>query len=432
MNDNILKIAIIGNPNQGKTSLVANLAYNDSLKISKKSGETQKSAKSSLLIDNEVIYELYDTPGFHNTEDIRDDLLESSSQDINSILRKCIEEKKNDSRFALDIEILEVLIKSDIIIYVVDCSEYSAASKPALDIIKIMNKPSFIIFNNKEEIHKNDSWNDIIDNYFLSSYNYNVLNSNFDDKLNIFKLFKAHIKDKNILNRLDIAINKQEEEYSYKAEDAFYNLGESLYKIMNYSKTYSFSFLKNFNDDSIKRDILDDILKLEEEFYNHTKIRWGFGEVGYYVERKDFDILTIPTHSIFGLNVGLITLLIFIITTISFLGLGYFLSVIFAIIFSFLGNILMKQYNGPGKKTNITFLFSDIKYFQDLFARMYIFILFVSQKNYADKMIDITIRQEDYNLDLFDKKLLEDLEILFKIDNRDEFIKKIQEISERL
>ena len=186
MNQNILRIAVTGNPNQGKTSLVANLAYGDSLKISNKSGETHKSAMSSLVIDNEIIYELFDTPGFNNAEDIRDFIQESADKNIITILNKCIEDKKNDKRFALDLEILEVLIESDIILYIVDDSEYSPASKPSLDIIKSISKPSFLIFNNKKDKHKNDSWSDIVNEYFLSSYNYNVLNSDINDKVNIF------------------------------------------------------------------------------------------------------------------------------------------------------------------------------------------------------------------------------------------------------
>ena len=69
MND-CLKIAIVGIPNEGKSSFVSTLAYNDGISVSSNSGETTLSSKHSLKIKSEVVYELYDTPGFDDDEGV--------------------------------------------------------------------------------------------------------------------------------------------------------------------------------------------------------------------------------------------------------------------------------------------------------------------------------------------------------------------------
>lgn len=431
MNQNILRIAVTGNPNQGKTSLVANLAYDDSLKISNKSGETQKSAISSLVIDNEIIYELFDTPGFNNAEDIRDFIQESSDKNIITILNKCIEDKKNDKRFALDLEILEVLIESDIILYIVDDSEYSPASKPSLDIIKSISKPSFLIFNNKKDKHKNDSWSDVVNEYFLSSYNYNVLTSDINDKVNIFNLFKDYITNKEILDRLEIAINKQNDEYDENVYSSFYYLGESLYEIMNYSKTYKNSIIKAFDENDFEKDINKDILKIENEFYKNILAVWGFNGIRDNIERNSFDKKIIKNSSIFGLNKLSIFSFGAFLSCISFILKFETISLLIAIITVFFV-FIFNQYNGPGKQTNIKFKFTNNQDKNIFFARMYLFILYISKKNYADKK-DIIIKKKDYDVSfLFNRNILKELDILFSLNNKDEFMEKLTLISEDL
>ena len=111
--NNHLKIAIIGDPNKGKSSLVSTLAYDDNVKVSSKSGETSLSKSFPLRIDDEIIYELYDTPGFDNYEVLLDfiDDNEDKYSDFNALLEAFIKEYKNDNDFKKDIEIYKVLLQ---------------------------------------------------------------------------------------------------------------------------------------------------------------------------------------------------------------------------------------------------------------------------------------------------------------------------------
>ena len=63
---------------------------------------------------------------------------------------------------------------------------------------------------------------------------------------------------------------------------------------------------------------------------------------------------------------------------------------------------------------------------------MYLFILYISKKNYADKK-DIIIKKKDYDVSfLFNRNILKELDILFSLNNKDEFMEKLTLISEDL
>lgn len=58
--------AVIGHPNEGKSSVVATLVENDAVRISPRPGETVVSTAYPVTIDGEDVIVFVDTPGFQN------------------------------------------------------------------------------------------------------------------------------------------------------------------------------------------------------------------------------------------------------------------------------------------------------------------------------------------------------------------------------
>ncbi|MES9903968.1 MAG: GTPase domain-containing protein, partial [Sedimenticola sp.] len=56
--------AVVGHPNKGKSSVVAALTQNDQVEISPLSGTTRVAQHFTLKLDQRVVFELVDTPGF--------------------------------------------------------------------------------------------------------------------------------------------------------------------------------------------------------------------------------------------------------------------------------------------------------------------------------------------------------------------------------
>ena len=136
MNNN-LKIAIVGDPNKGKSSFVSTFAYNDGIAVSSKSGETIKSSCHPLKIKDETVYELYDTPGFNNDEELLEYINENETKFLNvyQLITNFIEEYKESYDFSKDIEILKVLKEKPIVVYIVNSStKYNSNFDCSLEI----------------------------------------------------------------------------------------------------------------------------------------------------------------------------------------------------------------------------------------------------------------------------------------------------------
>lgn len=58
--------AVIGHPNEGKSSVVATLVENDRIRISPVPGETVRAQEYPVIIDGEPCIVFVDTPGFQN------------------------------------------------------------------------------------------------------------------------------------------------------------------------------------------------------------------------------------------------------------------------------------------------------------------------------------------------------------------------------
>ena len=56
--------AVIGHPNEGKSSVVATLVENDQIRISPRPGETVESRTYPVAIDGHNVIAFVDTPGF--------------------------------------------------------------------------------------------------------------------------------------------------------------------------------------------------------------------------------------------------------------------------------------------------------------------------------------------------------------------------------
>src|SRR5690606_1200042 len=60
--------AIVGHPNEGKSSIVATLSQDDSIAISPVPGETTRVQRFDLKAGKETVIEFVDTPGFQNPQ----------------------------------------------------------------------------------------------------------------------------------------------------------------------------------------------------------------------------------------------------------------------------------------------------------------------------------------------------------------------------
>jgi GTPase Era involved in 16S rRNA processing len=101
------RFAIVGHPNKGKSSIVATLAEDDSVRISPLPGTTVDARSFPMRVDGSVLYELIDTPGFQRAREtlawLRAHALGAEARP--AVLAEFVSAHRDDARFRDECEL---------------------------------------------------------------------------------------------------------------------------------------------------------------------------------------------------------------------------------------------------------------------------------------------------------------------------------------
>ncbi|WP_462323911.1 GTPase/DUF3482 domain-containing protein [Desulfoplanes sp.] len=149
-NTQIPEFAIIGHPNEGKSSIVSTLAEDDTVPISRIPGETTQSRVYPVSIDGRDIIRFIDTPGFQNPMKTLKWLRDYSGppRDIlHAFYRAHIDRPESRDECELFLPILD----RGGIIYVVDGSRpMRRVDRAEMEILRLTGRPRMAIINCKE------------------------------------------------------------------------------------------------------------------------------------------------------------------------------------------------------------------------------------------------------------------------------------------
>ena len=174
--DTIPEFAIVGHPNEGKSSVLSTLAEDDSVRISSTPGETVVCQEFPVIIDGREIIRFIDTPGFQNPRKVLHQLqsLRDSTDNIIEAFRE-----KNIARpeFRGDCELLLPITQGAGIIYVVDGSRpVRNVDRAEMEILRLTGLPRMAILNSK------DATTDFLEQW----------KEEFRKCFNVFRIFNAH------------------------------------------------------------------------------------------------------------------------------------------------------------------------------------------------------------------------------------------------
>jgi len=176
------KFAVVGHPNKGKSSIVASLSFDDTVAISNVPGTTNTKRSYALRVDGEIIYELYDTPGFQRARKVLS-WLEQHDVDAHKkqeVVKEFVIQHKNDPAFHDEIELLEPILDGAGIIYVVDASKpYSNEYEAEMEILRWCNKPSMALINHIDDDDFTQEWKNALGHYFKLIRTYNPMEATF-------------------------------------------------------------------------------------------------------------------------------------------------------------------------------------------------------------------------------------------------------------
>ena len=145
----IPEFAVLGHPNEGKSSVVSTLAEDDRVKVSRIPGETTISKSYTVKIDGQEIIRFVDTPGFQVPKQTLA-WFKTFDGDPAQIIDQFIDRFKKDPFFADELELLSPVARGAGIIYVVDGSRPVRDDDLAeMEILRLTGRPRMAVINSK-------------------------------------------------------------------------------------------------------------------------------------------------------------------------------------------------------------------------------------------------------------------------------------------
>lgn len=185
-------LAVVGQPNKGKSSIVATMAENTQVAISPVPGTTRAADHFTLKVNGEALYDLIDTPGFQRAGQVHQWLQthESDASSRADVVRQFVEQHGADNKFADECALLQPIIDGAGILYVVDGSKpYGPEYELEMDILRWTGQPRMALINMIGSGDYRDAWRAGLGQYFSIVREFNAHQASFSQRIALLRAF---------------------------------------------------------------------------------------------------------------------------------------------------------------------------------------------------------------------------------------------------
>jgi len=290
--------AVVGQPNKGKSSIVASLAFDDTVQISDTPGTTSANRAFPLVVDGKVLYELYDTPGFQRARGVLEWL---ESHDVPAhkrpdVVREFLEEFQDDSRYSDEVQLLEPIMNGAGIVYVVDGSKpYGEEYEAQMEILRWTGQPSMALINLIGDEDYTQEWRVALGQYFKMIRVYDPMRRELGQHISLLEAV-AQLKEEwtqPVKHSIEVLIEHRNQIYTQSASNIAHLVANSLSHIEKLK-------LKGDNPTESEESKLADIYKkalrqLEHKSQKDIEELWSYQNI-----QKEQDLLVLDENDLFS------------------------------------------------------------------------------------------------------------------------------------
>jgi predicted GTPase len=192
MTTSVPEFAIIGHPNEGKSSVLSTLAEDDRVRISPIPGETTDVQSFPVTIDGKEIIRFVDTPGFQNPRQTLT-WMQNYAGPANQLLPAFIAAHRDDPDFRDDCSLLAPIAAGAGVIFVVDGSRpLRNMDKVEMEILRLTGAPRLAVINSKgEDTLYLDHWHSEFRRHFNAIRVFNSSRANYAQRIELLESLKA-------------------------------------------------------------------------------------------------------------------------------------------------------------------------------------------------------------------------------------------------
>ena len=191
----IPSFALVGQPNEGKTTVMATLAEDDRAAISPVPGTTRSSRRYPVIVDGSEILVFFDTPGFENPAAALGWF--EKNKELPDPLQAFISAFAGSPDFKQEKEIFQPLSQGAAAIYVADASRpIRQVDRQEVEILRLAGVRRIGVINSKEGRgqYLND-WKELMARDFNHIHEFNGHQATFRDRLRLLEAARAVIQE---------------------------------------------------------------------------------------------------------------------------------------------------------------------------------------------------------------------------------------------
>ena len=300
--------AVVGRVNKGKSSVIATLAEDERVAISRLPGTTREVAAYPVRVDDETLFVLVDTPGFEDAPAALAWLRqgEPSADQRSDRVRAFVAHFEERDEFYEERALLEPILKGASILYVVDGTKpYRDNYKSEMEILRWTGRPSMALINRIGEGDHTEAWRSALDQYFKVVRDFDAHTASFEERIRLLSTFEALNPDAEApLRRAVAALRKDRQRRVDEVVRIVTNLLIDVLTFTLETKEGEHSDRRRLEDEfhTRLRDLEAQARRKVERLYHHANVSWQ----GTELVRPVFgdDLFAERTWSVLGLSPG--------------------------------------------------------------------------------------------------------------------------------
>jgi GTP-binding protein EngB required for normal cell division len=178
---------IAGDPNAGKSTLVACLAENDQVRIDRKAGTTRVAKPYDAMVGGKSVLTLIDLPGFENPAYLKQ-WFDEHTDEPKKLVNRFVDEHRDQPRFKAECEILRSL-DGAAVIFVCDASRRcEQKDRDQAEILRLCTDKRLAVINLKSDVQGSTlaDWKEMLGNQF-TYHLFNPSRADFKDRIELLE-----------------------------------------------------------------------------------------------------------------------------------------------------------------------------------------------------------------------------------------------------
>jgi hypothetical protein len=184
---------VVGNVNQGKSSIVATLAEDPGVPIDPMPGTTLKAAEYVFRAGGDVVFRVIDTPGFQRARHALAWMQPRARTPAErpAAVAEFVRAHAHDPAFVDEVRLLAPILAGGSHIYVVDASApFEPSSEAEMEILRWTGQSGMAVLNRTRERDLSAQWRPVLAQFFHVVREFNAHRATFLDRIELLRAFR--------------------------------------------------------------------------------------------------------------------------------------------------------------------------------------------------------------------------------------------------